>query len=130
MNGRFNSDAFINEVLWSDSSIESVYGDYERFVIIIQESTGTRKEISCSGYIGYQLVGFWDEVIVQTAHLYYKHDFIDNCVKKTTNNPLMDSGCEDRTLKELKLLEINLLDGVCLYVVGSKFNVNLIDQKK
>ena len=50
----------LNKVLSADAELESINVDYDSLTMQITESTGTRKQIICDGYIGYDAIGFWN----------------------------------------------------------------------
>ena len=94
--------------------------------IFITESTGRKLEIKCYGYIGYENIGFWDEMIIESADLLFDDDFLRRCkehlvLKFGTNIP--DSGSPDRNTREWKTLRLNLIDGNKILIVASKFDV-------
>lgn len=114
----------LTEVLWPDAEIESLAVDYDAVRIVLAESTGARREVQCFGYIGFRVVGFWDEVVVADAALFESAPFIDEClhsleVRHTLVLPRTDSS--DRNAGRWTLLQVTLSDGVNIQIVASRF---------
>lgn len=119
----------INQILWADAELASVEISYDCVTLKLQESTGQIKLVCCSGYIGYEAVGLWDEVVISRATLYPTHELIDRSVKsmiKRLGEPLPDSGCVYRNRREWNLLQIQFIDGSDINVVTAGISVNLV----
>ena len=128
MNGH-SSDTFEGEiVIWADASLERFQAGYEEFTLYIQEDNGSTKLIRCFGYIGFQMVGFWDEVIIETAAIHSSHPFIIDCERKVSTLP--DSGSNLRTATGNRLLEITLIDGCSLLVCANHFRSEGVKDKE
>ena len=106
-------------ILWADASLESIQADYEEFAIRVREDTGGIKLLRCIGYIGFQMVGFWDEMIIETATLHSQHPFLAECERRLKQSP--QGGSKTRTATGNRLLEITLIDGCRLWVCASRF---------
>jgi len=74
-------------ILWPDSNLEGVQAEYENFSIQIREETGARKTVHCVGYIGFQMLGFWDEMIVENSKSSAAHPFVIDCEQKVKSLP-------------------------------------------
>src|SRR6266853_1673435 len=86
-------------ILWADASLERIDAGYEEFIIRIREDTDSTKLLRCLGYIGFQIVGFWDEVIIETATLHSNHPFIADCERRLEALP--ESGSTIRAVWRL-----------------------------
>jgi hypothetical protein len=114
MSGRSNEVIEGEIVLWADSSLDGFEVGYEEFSIRIREEGGKALVVRCLGYIGFQMIGFWDEVIIETATLHSDHPFIADCERRVKSLP--ESGSQMRSAIENRLLEITLIDGCQLLV--------------
>ena len=106
-------------ILWPDASLEEMAAGYEEFTIRVREEAGGRKVVRCLGYIGFQMVGFWDELIIEAATVHSNHSFIGECERRLESLP--ESGAKTRAAKGNQLLEITLIDGCKLWVCANQF---------
>lgn len=115
-----------NQVLWADAELASIDITYDCLRIKLQESSGQMKLVSCLGYIGYESLGFWDEIVIAKAALHSSHELIDRCInsiQKRLGKPIPDSGCSYRNNKVWSLLQIQFIDGNELNVVMAEISV-------
>lgn len=119
MNDHFDDIIEGESILWPDASLEGVETAYEDFTIRVREETGGRKIVRCFGYVGFQLVGFWDEIIIESARFYTNHSFIEDCERRL--NSLPATGAKARTASGNRLLEITLIDDCKLWVCAPRF---------
>ncbi len=115
-------------ILWADASLESIAAEYEEFAIRVREEAGGTKLLRCLGYIGFQMVGFWDDMIIETATLHSRHPFLAECERRLRQLP--ESGAKTRTATGNRLLEIILIDGCRLWVCASQFQSESIASKQ
>ncbi|WP_109487221.1 hypothetical protein [Occallatibacter savannae] len=106
-------------IRWADSSLLQIEAGYDNFSILVQEGSGTKKIVTCAGYIGYQMIGFWDEVIVETARVLSDHPFLVECEKRLISLPA--NGAKDRSAVGNHLLDIALIDGCRFWVCAHHF---------
>jgi len=121
-----HSDDVTSKILWPDAEIESILIDFGELVITLTESSGQKTTVRCKGYIGYSAVGFWDEIVVQSAELLVTDDFIEECLdrlRQRYGNELPDSGDSFRNQRSYRTLAIHLIDGASLKVVAAAFAV-------
>jgi hypothetical protein len=115
----------LSEVLWPDAEVQSISIDYHDISIQLVESTGRRLVVIGSGYIGYQLTGFWDEVVVERAELSNIDPFLDECLRRHSQahgrHP-SPSGDPTRNLGTWKVLIIHFSDGIQLRVAAAQFS--------
>jgi hypothetical protein len=126
MSGRFDMGP-LHDVLWPDASIRSISIDYHSVAIHLRESTGRKRVLTCRGYIGYQLVGFWDEVVVERAELNESDPFLSDCLRRIDSvyhNDPPETGDPIRNRRSWNVLLIHLGDGSVLRVAGADFSVN------
>jgi hypothetical protein len=109
-------------VRWPDASVCGIHCDYDAFSVEIQEA-GQRKSaaklVRCLGFLGFQLIGFWDEIIIHAARIHSNHDFITQCEQSVVNQ--LPSGSAERAVTGNHLLEIELIDGCRLWVCARRF---------
>jgi hypothetical protein len=106
-------------IVWPDASLEKIDAEYEEFIIRVQEEVGGRKVVRCLGYIGFQMVGFWDEVIIERAIFHPNHAFTRACERRLKSLP--ETGAKTRAATGNKLLEITFIDGCALWICASQF---------
>jgi hypothetical protein len=112
-------------IRWPDASIRGVFCDYDNFNVEVQdndEHDHAAKTLRCLGFLGFQMVGFWDEIIVHDARVYPSHDFIAQCEHRVMNQ--LPSGSIERSATGNVLLEIELIDGCKLWVCAKRFVVD------
>ncbi len=94
MAGHSNNSIQGDPILWPDASLERIDAGYEEFTIRVREDAGSTKVIRCLGYIGFQMVGFWDEVIIEKATVHSNHPFISECERRLKSLP--ETGAKTR----------------------------------
>lgn len=119
MTGHFKNGIQGEPILWPDASLERMDVGYEEFTIRVREDAGGVKVIRCIGYTGFQMVGFWDEVIIETANFHSNHPFIGDSESRLKSLP--ETGSQMRTRIGNRLLEIVLIDGCKLWVCAREF---------
>ncbi len=119
MAGHSNNNIQGDPILWPDASLERIGAGYEEFTIRVREDAGGTKVIRCLGYIGFQMVGFWDEVIIETAVVHSNHPFIGDCERRLKSLP--ETGAKTRAAAGNHLLEVVLIDGCKLWVCARQF---------
>lgn len=117
----------INGLIWADAELEGLAVDYDDVVISVTETaTNTARHVRCRGYIGYQAIGFWDEVIVESAWLDPAHDFLSVCrqnLERRFPKGAPETGQHSRNKRAWTTLVIKLIDGAEMLVVASEFEV-------
>lgn len=119
-----HSKTIIANILWPDAEIDSILIDFGELVINLTESSQKKTTVRCTGYIGYSMVGFWDEIIIQSAELLETSDFQLSCLHSLTQRygtVLPDSGNTARNRRAYQTLSIQLIDGTVLNIVAAEF---------
>jgi len=80
MSGHSPDAQQLRDILWRDSTLESISADYDSVSIRILESTGRTRTITCGGYIGYRAIGIWDEMLVLDGVVLREDGFLKDCV--------------------------------------------------
>ena len=114
----------LSDVLWADAEIQSVRADYDTVCIELRESTGRKRVVKCCGHIGYQLIGFWDEIVVERAEFVETDPFLDDCIqaiKRAHGEQRLESGDPIRNRGTWSVLLIHLADGAVLRVAAGQF---------
>ena len=128
MISHFDISAEINrDVLWPDAELEKIEIDYEQVSIILTESSGASKCVICSGHIGYEMVGTWDEIVISKAEIFREHDFLKRCkdnVAKRLGKECTDSGSIARNKRQPFLLQVEFTDGSKFRVAASEFSAS------
>jgi hypothetical protein len=119
----------INSILWADSEIIEIFIDYDVVRILIRESTGNERVVTCEGYIGYKTVGFWDDMIVRSGTVEHNHQFIIDCLDaiqaKYKDSPPL-TGNAIRNKKLWCLLKVELIDSTEIMIVCGNVKVSNI----
>jgi len=119
----------LNKVVWTDAEFNICEIHYDFIKIKITESNGVSKNIICRGYIGFEGIGIWDEVVINKAIICNNHSLIDrslNLIKKRFNQKIPDSGSDARNLQEWSMLQISFIDGSDLKIVIASIFVELL----
>lgn len=119
MNGHSDSLQDLGSVCWADATLEAITVDYETATVAIREPLGAYVRVDCSGYVGIEMVGFWDEIIIERAELLYEHEFLDRCaasIRGRLGDKLLPTGSPARNAGSLALLQITFIDGCQLRV--------------
>jgi hypothetical protein len=119
-------ETLLTDILWPDAELDSASVDYDDVTITVRESTGRQRSIRCEGHIGYELCGFWDEVIVEHAELTEHDEIIERCIRELSQRLGTDwpeTGNASRNDRSWKALIIHLSDGAALKIVAARFFV-------
>ena len=81
MDGPSSAPTAYSNVLWTDAELLGVTVDYENFSLTLRESTGQIRRVVCEGYIGYEALGVWDEIVVAEAHLDVVGPLLSRCIE-------------------------------------------------
>jgi len=127
MYGHINTTLQGDPIFWADASLERLDAGYEEFAIYVREDSGVPKKIRCIGFIGFQMIGFWDEIIIETANIHITHPFIGDCEHRIKLLP--ETGTETRFASKNLLLEISFIDGCKLWVCAKQFLCESVRQK-
>lgn len=119
-----SSPLLSKQILWPDAEIKEVVVDYDSVKIVVREATGSVKEVRCEGYIGYRVIGFWDEVVVERAEIKESGEMTSKCIEQLNSRlgqNWIDSGSPARNGRSFAELKVILGDGALLEVVAAKF---------
>ena len=118
------SNAIMAGIFWPDAQVERIAIDYDDLVIELNEPIhDSTVVVRCAGYIGYCLLGFWDDTIVESAKLLDGSDFQLSCLQSLERYgpELHDSGNEARNRRSYQTLSIRFIDGAVLNIVAAEF---------
>lgn len=127
MIGHSEIESSITDVLWPDAMLELVSADYHSVALRVRESTGRIRTVRCNGYIGYKLLGFWDEAVIRSAELIESSSFIEQCVNDISGRlgeVWLDSGDRERNTRHWRALIVHLSDGASVQVAASQFSAD------
>jgi hypothetical protein len=114
----------------ADANIESILIDYDDVVINLGDLPYWRTVLRCSGYIGYSVIGFWDDLLVQGGQMLDTSPLQEACIAdlarryRTPRPP--DSGSPVRNLGAYRTLSIDLTDGATINIVAAQFSVEYL----
>jgi hypothetical protein len=118
------------QVLWPDAELSRIEIDYDDLKLLVREESGAIKRVTCQGYLGYELSGFWDEVIIATAEVTGEGAFLNRCLSgialRAGSAPL-PSGSEARNRERVMQLVVTLGDGCQLYVAMKGLCVDAVE---
>ena len=101
-------------VLWTDAELLGITVDYDSLSLTLRESTGQVRRVVCEGYIGYEALGMWDEIVVAEARLSVVGPFLTRCIEELERRlgaARLPSGSEARNSRAAMELAIVLSDG-------------------
>ncbi len=62
------------------SRLENIRIDADHIDIAFTETTERSGRLICEGYLGYELAGFWDEMIIEAVELTANGPFLARCL--------------------------------------------------
>ncbi|HYG67040.1 MAG TPA: hypothetical protein VD838_05250, partial [Anaeromyxobacteraceae bacterium] len=77
------------------------------------------RDLRCTGHVGLQWIGHWDEVIVERATISETNPFLEECLARAVRSAPSGSGARNEPRKAV--LDIVFLDGCRLLVCASRF---------
>jgi hypothetical protein len=113
----------LGQILWTDASIKDIQIDYEAVTLRIAQDDGKIFTLRAEGYIGYNLVGFWDEMIIERAEVVEKHAGLAACVdtvRRRHGASWPDTGSEARNSRRFFALLVHLIDGCVLEIFAAR----------
>ena len=111
-------------VLWADASLMEVHVGYDELELRLRESTGRTVKVTAVGHIGFELVGFWDETVIESAVLTSSNPFQDRClasIGERLGDPPPATGSPDRDARSFATLAVTLSDGSVLLCSAARF---------
>ena len=117
------------EISWPDATLVSITADYDAVILVIRESGRRLVRVVCDGHIGFELVGFWDETIIERANLDASGPFLARCLAnvETRHGPSPPAtGNAPRNGADAFQLVITLIDGAQLSVAASGIRTETI----
>jgi hypothetical protein len=112
------------DVLWADAQLIGIQASYDAFELALRETTGRAVRVVALGHIGFQLVGFWDETVIDSADLVPAHPFADLCVGSIAERlggfpPA--TGSPARNGPRFTTLVVSLSDGATILCTAAAF---------
>lgn len=126
MIGHSDNKQAVSTVLWPDAEVEGITIDYDTFALSVKESTGRARTIRGLGYIGFRMVGAWDEMIIESGELRRDHPMIHECLKNMSDRlgaSWPESGSPPRNSRNWSALIVRLGDGCEMQIVAADFDV-------
>jgi hypothetical protein len=106
----------INRRNWADWSLEKIDIGFEEVSVLVRSDGGGRTaNISCGDYIGVEMLGQWDESIIEDINVEpggkLASDSIETVKEHYGENPSVP-GCNKHLDGEWVQLDVKLIDGV------------------
>jgi hypothetical protein len=119
------TDSKLN-ILWPDAEFEALRADYDTVAIDLRETTGAQVRVVAEGYIGFQLLGSWDESVVESGSVASSGTTLDACVGLLSSRGVntSPSGSPARNLGGWKQLTVRFGDGSELVVVAANLSAH------
>jgi hypothetical protein len=114
------------DIRWADAQLSGVVASYERCEFEITETSGRRVRVVAAGHIGFQLIGFWDEIVIESADIVPAHPFAERCLQSISERlgePAPSSGSPERNAGDFSTLVVSLSDGAVLLCTAAEFHV-------
>jgi hypothetical protein len=114
VDGPTKSTTAYRSFLWADAELLGIAVDYENLSLVLRESTGRLCRAVCEGYIGYEAIGMWDEIVVTEARLNVEGPFLARCcedLERRLGASRHTSGSEPRNRAAAMELIVVLSDG-------------------
>lgn len=130
MVGPSDSASMLAQVIWPDAELSRIEIDYEDLKLLVREGSGAVKRVTCKGYLGYELSGFWDEVIITAAEVTEGGSFLDRClsgIARRLGVAPLPSGSEARNQERAMQLVVTLGDGCQLHVAMKGLRVDAVE---
>lgn len=116
-------------IFWPDATLVSICADYDAVTLVIREARGNRLRVTCDGHIGFELIGFWDETIVERVDLDTHGQFLTRCLESIERRHGVSppvSGSATRNGLEAFQLVVTLIDGAQLSVAAKGIRTEAI----
>ena len=110
------------KIYWSDAQLEDVAIDYESVSLRIRQTDRKIVTLRAAGYIGYQVVGFWDEMVIERVEVVEDHPGLRACVdsiKKRYKAEWPETGSDARNSQRWFALLVHLIDGCVLEIYAA-----------
>lgn len=113
------------DVLWADAELESLSLDYDAARLLVRETTGRVVTVVGSGVIGVELLGLWDEVIIERGEVVADDRFARDCYQRVMERvgpEVPDSGSAARNTRRFSTLRVDFIDGSHLRLAAAGFS--------
>jgi len=117
----------LRDVVWADALLERMSVDYDAVTLVIVEANGHERRVRCEGHLSVSMIGFWDEMIIESAELHKAHPSIDAAVaaigvRLGANRDASGNSARNRGVWEC--LVVRFGDGCELTIVAAEFHVS------
>lgn len=115
----------VNQSSWVDWSIKNIIFGFDKISILIVDDGGDQLvNVSCEDFIGFEIVGYWDEGIIENINIETEGDLLTkslNLIKRNYNNNPIPAG--SKHLEDIWMqINIRLIDGMYIRVVCNKID--------
>jgi hypothetical protein len=118
------------DILWADAELNGVFATYDKVELELRETTGRRVRVIAVGHIGFQLVGFWDETVIESADIVSAHPFADACVRSISQRlgeSAPATGSPERNSRDFVTLVVSLSDGAVLLCAAAELHTEVAE---
>lgn len=119
-------------IRWADAVLLDLAMSYDTIEVKVLESGGNEVTIVARGQIGLELVGFWDEVVIEDGTLVESHPFADRCLESISERlgwPAPASGSPERNRGRYATLVLALSDGSTFRCAAAEFVVERLSTR-
>ena len=118
------------DILWPDAELHGLHVDYDTVRVHLGESTGRQVVLVAEGYIGYEHLGAWDEVVVESARFDDPaHLARFETALTSTGGASHPSGSVARNRGSWRCLTVHFIDGSELRVAAADFHLEPADDR-
>jgi hypothetical protein len=113
------------DILWADAQLNGVFATYDKVELEVRETTGRRVGVTAVGHIGFKLVGFWDETVIESADIVAAHPFADAClasISERLGEPAPETGSPERNSRDFVTLVVSFSDGAVLLCAAAELH--------
>jgi hypothetical protein len=113
-------------VRWPDAQLLRISISYDAVEIQIRESAGRLLTVVARGHIGTQMVGFWDEIVIDAGDVVDSHPFQKECldsIAERLGQPAPLTGSPERNGGRFATLVLSMSDGAVFRCVAAQFSV-------
>ena len=120
MTGRSNAEE-LARIYWADAEIEDIVIDYDCVALRVLQTDQKIATLRAFGYIGYNAVGFWDEMVIERAEVVDDHPELRACMSSINKrHPTGDTGSEDRNTRRWFAVLVHLSDGCVIEIFAAR----------
>ena len=114
----------LHQLRWADACIETVLVEYDSVRLTVADDGHRNRQVSCDGLVGLELVGFWDEMIIESVRLCDDGDLLRRSQALIDSRRRSPAGNVARNAAACFQLDVALIDGCTLRVAAKELRVS------